>query len=77
MNLRLVSAMDRALLVDLLAVSEQEAVNAWAGRMYGAGSVVGFFVYANMTFHSMQYLIVVQRKCRPSRLIAFSWIDST
>ena len=40
----LVQAMDRALLVDILPISEQERGNAWAGRMFGIGSVVGFFV---------------------------------
>lgn len=36
--------MDRTLLVDVLPVSEQEKGNAWAGRMFGLGSVIGFFV---------------------------------
>ena len=36
--------MDRALLVDVLSVSEQEVGNAWAGRMFGLGSVFGFFM---------------------------------
>jgi len=40
--------MDRALLVDILPVSEQERGNAWAGRMFGIGSVVGFFVQVHL-----------------------------
>ncbi|TFK21002.1 sucrose transporter [Coprinopsis marcescibilis] len=39
-----VQAMDRALLVDTLSPSRQAAGNAWAARMLGVGSVVGFFV---------------------------------
>ncbi|KAG8942104.1 hypothetical protein FRC04_003859 [Tulasnella sp. 424] len=40
----LICAADRAILVDLLPPSEQELGNAWAGRMFGLGSVAGFFV---------------------------------
>lgn len=40
-----VQAADRALLVDILPPSQQEVGNAWAGRMFGLGSVAGFFVY--------------------------------
>jgi hypothetical protein len=40
----LVQAMDRALLVDTLPSSAQASGNAWAARMLGVGSVVGFFV---------------------------------
>ncbi|KAJ3515315.1 hypothetical protein NLJ89_g1827 [Agrocybe chaxingu] len=39
-----VQAVDRALLVDTLPSSSQAAGNAWAARMLGVGSVVGFFV---------------------------------
>ncbi|PPQ68885.1 hypothetical protein CVT25_009008 [Psilocybe cyanescens] len=39
-----VQTIDRALLVDTLPPSEQAAGNAWAARMLGVGSVVGFFV---------------------------------
>lgn len=39
-----VQAVDRALLVDTLPPSDQAAGNAWAARMLGVGSVVGFFV---------------------------------
>lgn len=39
-----VQAVDRALLVDTLPSSSQPAGNAWAARMLGAGSVVGFYV---------------------------------
>jgi solute carrier family 45, member 1/2/4 len=38
-----VQAMDRALLVDVLPATEQERGNAWAGRMFGLGSIIGFF----------------------------------
>lgn len=41
---RPVQAADRALLVDLLPPSGQEVGNAWAGRMFGLGSVAGFFM---------------------------------
>jgi solute carrier family 45 protein 1/2/4 len=37
-------AVDRALLVDMLPPSKQALANAWAARMAGIGSVVGFFV---------------------------------
>ena len=39
-----VQAVDRALLVDTLPPSDQAAGNAWAARMLGVGSVVGFFL---------------------------------
>lgn len=39
-----VMAMDRALLVDTLPPAAQAAGNAWAARMLGFGSVIGFFV---------------------------------
>ena len=39
-----VHAADRALLVDTLPSSDQAAGNAWAARMVGIGSVVGFYV---------------------------------
>lgn len=41
----LVQAVDRALLVDTIPSETQAAGNAWAARMLGVGSVVGFFVY--------------------------------
>jgi solute carrier family 45, member 1/2/4 len=37
-------AVDRALLVDMVPPSKQALANAWAARMGGIGSVVGFFV---------------------------------
>ncbi|KAG8957705.1 hypothetical protein FRC03_009893 [Tulasnella sp. 419] len=43
-SINAVQAADRALLVDLLPPSQQETGNAWAGRMFGIGSVAGFFV---------------------------------
>ncbi|KAF4603016.1 hypothetical protein EYR38_003421 [Pleurotus pulmonarius] len=43
-SINAVQAVDRALLVDTLPSSEQPAGNAWAARMLGVGSVVGFFV---------------------------------
>ena len=44
LKLHSVQAVDRALLVDTLPSSSQAAGNAWAARMLGVGSVVGFFV---------------------------------
>jgi solute carrier family 45 protein 1/2/4 len=41
-----VQAVDRALLVDTLPPSQQASANAWAARMLGVGSVVGFFMFA-------------------------------
>ncbi|TRM66977.1 major facilitator superfamily domain-containing protein [Schizophyllum amplum] len=38
-----VQAVDRAILVDTLPSSAQASGNAWAARMLGVGSVVGFF----------------------------------
>ncbi|KJA17812.1 hypothetical protein HYPSUDRAFT_145931 [Hypholoma sublateritium FD-334 SS-4] len=43
-SINAVQAVDRALLVDTLPPSDQPAGNAWAARMLGVGSVVGFFV---------------------------------
>ncbi|KAJ7165691.1 major facilitator superfamily domain-containing protein [Mycena crocata] len=39
-----VQAVDRALLVDTLPVTRQASGNAWAARMLGIGSIIGFFV---------------------------------
>ena len=39
-----VQAVDRVLLVDTVPSSEQASGNAWAARMLGFGSVMGFFV---------------------------------
>ncbi|CDZ96832.1 Sucrose transporter and related proteins [Phaffia rhodozyma] len=39
-----IMAADRALLVDTLPPSQQEAGNAWAGRLSGFGSVAGFWI---------------------------------
>ncbi|KAF5324984.1 hypothetical protein D9619_009553 [Psilocybe cf. subviscida] len=43
-SINAVQAVDRALLVDTVPSSNQAAGNAWAARMLGVGSVVGFFV---------------------------------
>ncbi|KAF8604825.1 hypothetical protein BDV93DRAFT_471300 [Ceratobasidium sp. AG-I] len=43
-SINAVQAVDRALLVDILPPSLQAAGNAWAGRMFGLGSVAGFFI---------------------------------
>ncbi|KEP48937.1 MFS transporter, sucrose transporter [Rhizoctonia solani 123E] len=43
-SINAVQAVDRALLVDVLPPSQQAAGNAWAGRMFGLGSVAGFFI---------------------------------
>ncbi|PPR06325.1 hypothetical protein CVT24_001015 [Panaeolus cyanescens] len=42
-SINAVQAVDRALLVDTIPSSEQASGNAWAARMLGVGSVVGFF----------------------------------
>lgn len=44
----LVHAVDRALLVDTLPPSLQASGNAWAARMLGFGSVVGYFMLARL-----------------------------
>ncbi|THU98478.1 hypothetical protein K435DRAFT_777462 [Dendrothele bispora CBS 962.96] len=43
-SINAVQAVDRALIVDILPSSLQPAGNAWAARMLGIGSVIGFFV---------------------------------
>lgn len=43
-SINAVMSTDRALIVDTLPPSQQEAANAWAGRMSGIGGVSGFFV---------------------------------
>ncbi|KAG6827803.1 hypothetical protein H0H92_010409 [Tricholoma furcatifolium] len=43
-SINAVTAMDRALVVDTLPPAAQASGNAWAARMLGIGSVVGFFV---------------------------------
>ncbi|QRV84507.1 MFS/sugar transport protein [Ceratobasidium sp. AG-Ba] len=43
-SINAVQAVDRALLVDILPPALQAAGNAWAGRMFGLGSVAGFFI---------------------------------
>ena len=37
-------SVDRALLVDTIPSSEQPLGNAWAARMAGVGSILGFFM---------------------------------
>ena len=39
-----VMAVDRALIVDIVPLESQPAANAWAARMMGLGSVIGFFM---------------------------------
>ena len=43
-SINAVMSTDRALVVDTLPPSQQEDGSAWAGRMFGLGSVAGFFV---------------------------------
>ncbi|WVQ95210.1 hypothetical protein IAU59_002304 [Kwoniella sp. CBS 9459] len=43
-SINAVMSTDRALVVDTLPPREQEEGSAWAGRMFGFGSVAGFFV---------------------------------
>ena len=38
-------SMDRALIVDTLPSEKQPVGSAWAARMMGIGSVVGFLMY--------------------------------
>ena len=44
MQLTVVQAVDRALIVDTLPRSEQPSGNAWAARILGIGAVIGFFL---------------------------------
>lgn len=43
-SINAVMSTDRALVVDTLPPAQQEEGSAWAGRMFGLGSVIGFFV---------------------------------
>lgn len=43
-SINAVMSTDRALVVDTLPPAQQEEGSAWAGRMFGVGSVIGFFV---------------------------------
>ncbi|PAV17928.1 MFS general substrate transporter [Pyrrhoderma noxium] len=43
-SINAVQAVDRALIVDTIPASHQPDANAWAARMLGIGSVVGFFI---------------------------------
>ncbi|KAJ1558348.1 hypothetical protein HK096_002055 [Nowakowskiella sp. JEL0078] len=43
-SINAVQAMCRALIVDICPLSQQEIGNAWAGRMLGFGSILGFFI---------------------------------
>jgi solute carrier family 45 protein 1/2/4 len=43
-SINAVMSTDRALVVDTLPPAQQEEGSAWAGRMFGMGSVIGFFV---------------------------------
>lgn len=43
-SINAVMSADRALVVDTLPPAAQEEGSAWAGRMFGFGSVAGFFV---------------------------------
>lgn len=47
-SINAVMSTDRALIVDTLPPQQQEAGNAWAGRMAGVGGVAGFFVYVQL-----------------------------
>jgi solute carrier family 45 protein 1/2/4 len=55
-SINAVQAVDRALLVDTIPSSEQASGNAWAARMLGIGSVLGFFLgYVDLP-HSLPFL---------------------
>jgi solute carrier family 45 protein 1/2/4 len=43
-SINAVMSTDRALVVDTLPPAQQEEGSAWGGRMFGFGSVLGFFV---------------------------------
>ncbi|GAA5987039.1 hypothetical protein JCM10908_001002 [Rhodotorula pacifica] len=43
-SVNVIQAMDRSLLVDVVSPSQQQAANAWAGRMFGFGSVFGYWI---------------------------------
>lgn len=43
-SVNVIQAMDRALLVDVIPPSLQSAANAWAGRMFGGGAVLGYMI---------------------------------
>jgi solute carrier family 45 protein 1/2/4 len=43
-SINAVMSTDRALVVDTLSPEMQEDGSAWAGRMFGFGSLMGFFV---------------------------------
>ncbi|TIA99614.1 hypothetical protein E3P94_02170 [Wallemia ichthyophaga] len=43
-SINAVQAADRALIVDTLPSFEQEGANAWASRMIGVGSCIGYFI---------------------------------
>ncbi|KAI8808211.1 hypothetical protein BJ742DRAFT_772207 [Cladochytrium replicatum] len=43
-SINCVQAMCRALIVDVCPLDQQDAGNAWAGRMLGIGNIVGYFV---------------------------------
>lgn len=62
-SINAVMSTDRALIVDTLPPQQQEAGNAWAGRMSGIGGVAGFFVYVDPSLIKGQ--ANVQRKRRP------------
>lgn len=55
-SINAVQAVDRALLVDTVPSSEQASGNAWAARMLGFGSVMGFFVANVDLSHSLPFL---------------------
>ena len=46
----IVQAADRALIVDTLPSHKQENANAWATRMIGIGSCIGYFVLVLKSF---------------------------
>lgn len=76
-----VMAVDRALVIDTLPKSEQEAGNAWASRMSGIGGIAGFFVYVHITqirgiieiFHEFPHLSHYQWEPSSPRTIPLLW----
>lgn len=70
-----VQAVDRALIVDSIPFSEQPDGNAWAARMLGLGSVVGFFMCDSTGSHSNLFYLtfILQGKSGPVGTYLRSW----
>jgi hypothetical protein len=49
----LVMAVDRALIVDVLAPPLQDQANAWGSRMLSLGGLAGFYMYDSFSLSSL------------------------